>query len=125
MERYCQNPLCENEASKIVSVSVDKPSDQKRSLCAICEEAYSWGVQHRRISSVPKKVWVLHVTDGGEVVHAGVFRNRRKAVQDLVRYLRAQEGYKGPEDLPGISDWLAEHDERLGVDLFPTSLDLN
>ncbi len=123
MEKYCQNPFCENEASKIVSVSVDRPSDQKRSLCAICEEAYSWGIQHGRMSSVPKKVWVLHVTDSGEVVHARIFRNRRKAVQDLVGYLRAQGDYSGPEDLPGISDWLARHNEHLGVDLFPASVD--
>ena len=46
MEKYCQNPLCENKAVKEVSVSVKTASDQVRSLCAACEEAYSWGVQH-------------------------------------------------------------------------------
>jgi len=46
MGKYCQNPLCENEAVKQVPVSVREASDQKRSLCAACEEAYSWGVQH-------------------------------------------------------------------------------
>jgi hypothetical protein len=125
MERYCQNPLCENEAAKIVPVSVDKPSDQKRALCAVCEEVYSWGVQHGRIASVPRRVWVLHVTDGGTVVHAMAFRSRRKAVDGLVRYLREQEGYCGPEDLPGICDWMAEHKERLGADIFPASVDLS
>ncbi len=124
MERYCQNPLCENESAKIAPVSVDKPSDQKRSLCAVCEEAYSWGVQHGRMMSMPKKVWVLHITDGGAAVHASIFRNRSKAVKDLARYLKAQEGYRGPEDLPGISEWIAEHNERLGVDIFPASVDL-
>lgn len=124
MERYCQNPLCENEASKIVSVSVDRPSDQKRSLCAICKEAYSWGVQHGCMTSTPKRVWVLHVTDGGKVVHARIFSNRRAAVKDLVGYFRSQEGYRGPVDLPGISEWIAEHNERLGVDIFPASADL-
>jgi hypothetical protein len=53
------------------------------------------------------------------------FRNRRKAINDLVRYLREQEGYCGPEDLPGICDWLAEHKERLGADIFPASADLS
>jgi len=125
MERYCQNPLCENEATKIVPVSVDKPSDQKRSLCAVCEEAYSWGIQHGCFTSMPKRVWVLHVTEGGTVVHAMVFRHRRKVVEDLVKYLRAQEGYRGPEDLPSICDWMAEHRERLGVDIFPASVDLS
>jgi len=46
MEEYCQNQLCENKAVKEVPVSVAKPSDQTRSLCASCEEVYTWGVQH-------------------------------------------------------------------------------
>ena len=124
MERYCQNPLCENEAAKIVPVSVDKPSDQKRALCAACEEVYTWGVQHGGLTSRPKRVWVLQVSDAGSAVHAGVFRSRRKAVRNLVTYLRGQEGYRGPEDLSTICDWLAEHNERLGVDIFPASVDL-
>lgn len=48
MEEYCQNPLCENEAVKDVPVSIETASDQMRSLCAVCEEAYTWGVQHGR-----------------------------------------------------------------------------
>ena len=46
MKKHCENPLCENLAVKEVEVSVDSPSDQRRSLCAVCEEAYTWGVQH-------------------------------------------------------------------------------
>jgi len=46
MDRYCQNPTCQNEAVEEVEVSVDRPSDQKRALCATCREAYDWGVQH-------------------------------------------------------------------------------
>lgn len=46
METYCQNPLCQNETFREVRVSVEKPSDEIRALCAICEEAYTWGVQH-------------------------------------------------------------------------------
>jgi hypothetical protein len=49
MEAYCQNPLCENKAVKEVPVSVEKPADQARALCATCEEAYTWGVQHGRM----------------------------------------------------------------------------
>jgi len=45
MEEYCQNPLCENQAIKEVPVSVRTTSDQVRSLCACCEEVYTWGVQ--------------------------------------------------------------------------------
>jgi len=51
MEEYCQNPLCENKAIKEVPVSVETASDQTRALCAACEEAYSWGVQHGRCVS--------------------------------------------------------------------------
>lgn len=50
MKKHCQNPLCHNEALKELAVSVRNPSDQKRALCAACEEAYSWGVQHGRFS---------------------------------------------------------------------------
>jgi hypothetical protein len=50
MEKFCQNPLCENEAVKQVHVSVRKASDQKRALCAACEEVFTWGVQHGQMS---------------------------------------------------------------------------
>jgi len=53
MEDYCQNPLCENEATKEVAVSVNKPSDETRALCAVCEEAYTWGVQHGLQNAAP------------------------------------------------------------------------
>lgn len=46
MEKYCMNELCQKEAVTEVAVSIEKPSDQKRSLCAICHEAYGWGVRH-------------------------------------------------------------------------------
>ena len=123
MERYCENSLCENEAVKTVPVSVNKPSDQKRSLCAACKEAYDWGVQHGRMTPQRKRVWVLAVADRGMVVHGGAFRKRPQAVKALAEYLRANEDYTGPADMPSICDWLAEHDERLGVDIFPVSLD--
>jgi hypothetical protein len=123
MEKHCQNDLCENQAVAKVPVSINKPSDQKRALCATCKEAYDWGVQHGRIVSRPKKLWVLAVADRGVIVHGGAFRTKRGAVVGLVEYLRANEDYNGPSDMPGISDWLAEHDERLGVDIFPASLD--
>ncbi len=50
MEKYCENGSCQNEAIKEVPVSVRKPSDQKRAICAACEESYSWGVQHGQMS---------------------------------------------------------------------------
>ena len=46
MKEFCENEFCENPGAKVVPVSVEKPSDQKRTLCTACEEAYTWGVQH-------------------------------------------------------------------------------
>lgn len=46
METNCQNPLCQNRAVREVRVSVEKPNDEVRALCATCDEAYAWGVQH-------------------------------------------------------------------------------
>jgi hypothetical protein len=46
MKRFCQNEHCDNPGAKVVPVSIDQPSDQKRTLCNTCEEAYSIGVQH-------------------------------------------------------------------------------
>ena len=56
MKEYCENQFCENEAVKEVPVSVEKPSDQVRSLCATCEESYTWGVQHGRMTSQGLKI---------------------------------------------------------------------
>jgi hypothetical protein len=125
MERFCENSLCENEAVRMVPVSVNTPSDQKRSLCAAYKEAYDWGVQHGRMTPGRKKIWVLAVADRGTVVHGRAFRRRSKAVQGLAEYLTAHDGYTGPAEMPSICDWLAEHDERLSIEIFPASLDLS
>ena len=50
MKTYCENTYCETPAVKEVPVSVHRAGDQKRSLCATCFEAYTWGVQHGRMS---------------------------------------------------------------------------
>ena len=123
MDRHCQNSLCENEAVKEVTVSVAKASDQKRAVCAACTEAYDWGVRHGRMTPKRKRIWVLAVADRGVIVHGGAFGSKRRAVEALVEYLSANEDYSGPSDMPSISDWLAEHHERLGVDIFPALLE--
>jgi hypothetical protein len=51
MNKYCQNPLCENEATNTVAVSADGRSKHKRALCAACKEAYTWGLQQERASA--------------------------------------------------------------------------
>lgn len=54
MKEFCENQFCENPGAKVVPVSIDKPSDQKRTLCVTCEEAYTWGVQHGTIAAQAK-----------------------------------------------------------------------
>jgi hypothetical protein len=56
MNKYCQNPLCENEATNTVAVSTDGRSNGKRALCAACKEAYTWGLQQRRVSATGLRI---------------------------------------------------------------------
>jgi len=116
MKRFCENPNCENAAIKKVRVSVALPSDQVRSLCAACEEAYAWGVQHGVMTSW-RPVWVLAVADRGVIAHLAVFRKRKDAEESLVGYLRTYQGYSGPGDRKGARRWLRQHDERLSVEI--------
>jgi hypothetical protein len=122
MTEHCQNDLCKNEALWQVPISIHRPCDQKRALCAACKQAYDWGVQHGRTTAPPKRVWVLAVTEMGLVIYNGAFRTRPKAVQGLAQYLQAYQGYRGPAEMPGISDWLAQQAQDLGVDIFPAPL---
>jgi len=46
MKPFCDNPSCDNPGFKEVRVSVRKAGDETRTLCAPCEEAFTWGVQH-------------------------------------------------------------------------------
>ena len=50
---YCDNYLCESEATKTVPVSVRRAGDSERKFCEACYEAYVIGVQHGRISQKP------------------------------------------------------------------------
>ena len=90
MEEYCQNPTCDNKAVKEVPVSVEKPSDQTRSLCASCEGVYTWGVQHGtmleglKIASPPEEMGdeplfrVVYMIDvnSGDVREAAEYTHR-------------------------------------------------
>ena len=51
MNEFCDNPYCDNPGAKEVPVSARKASDQTRTLCASCEEAYTWGVQHGQMAA--------------------------------------------------------------------------
>ena len=74
MNDYCENQLCENPGAKEVPVSVEKASDQRRTLCSACEEAYVWGVQHgKRVAKAGPALSRLDklLRRGGLVILAG------------------------------------------------------
>ena len=118
MKTYCENPLCDTEAVTVVEVSVKKPSDEKRSLCACCEEVYFWGVQHGKMLSCRQKQWILAIADRGIITYAEAHPSKKMAEQALIDYLREEENYDGPDDIGEAGNWLAEHDERLGAEIF-------
>ena len=125
MPTYCQNPLCEHESLREVRVSVNTPSDETRSLCEACKVAFDWGLQHGRLTAMPQQIWVAAVTHNGSVIHAVAVSDKVKAVAALAAYFRMQEGYRGPAELPGLCSWMPEQDPRLGIELFPGTLDLS
>ena len=117
MEAFCQNPLCESPSFKEVPVSVQKPSDQVRALCAPCEEAYTWGVQHGRKTAESKKLWILAVADRGIVAHVRAYGTKTDAERGLIKYLRKYHSYDGKDNAQAAYQWLKEHDEYLSVDI--------
>ena len=117
METFCQNPYCETRAVREVPVSVNKPSDQVRAVCATCEEAYTWGVQHGKKVSQQRIVWILAIADRGIIAHVHAYNSKAEAEKGMVKYLREYEFYDGPEDMETVYRWLDEHDERLSVEI--------
>ena len=115
MKTYCEIPKCENQAVKEVPVSVDKPSDETRSLCAVCEEAYSWGLQHGTMVSQHKQLWLVAIADKGIVVYTKAYPNANAAIKAVAEYLKDCQRYQGPADSQAIYDWLEQHDENLSV----------
>ena len=118
MEKYCQNTLCHAEPVKEVEVSVKKPSDERRSLCARCKEVFDWGVQHGKMLWRKRKQWILAIADKGIIAYAEAYSSQKKAEQGLIDYLRKEERYDGPDEISEAASWLAEHDERLGAEIF-------
>lgn len=118
MKTFCENPLCDTEAVRQVKVSVKQPSDERRSLCATCEEVYVWGVQHGKMLSRRQKLWILAITDSSVIVYAEAHPSKKMAEQGLIDYLRQEENYDGPDVIGKAGNWLAEHDERLGAEIF-------
>jgi len=108
MNEFCQNPLCENEGSKKVPVSVNGPGDQQRILCAVCEEAHSWGVQHGRMMAEHRPLCIAVVTDRGLVAYARAFPSQLEAENALVKYLTDHHGYRGGRCLHSLLEWVGE-----------------
>jgi hypothetical protein len=117
MKDYCENEYCESSGAKVVSVSVSKPSDQTRTLCAACEEVYTWGVQHGRITSQTKEVWLVAIADRGIVSHVQAYPDAKTAIKALAAYLAEFNEYTGPADIRAIRRWLRQHDENLSVEI--------
>ncbi len=119
MKPFCDNPNCDNPAFKEVPVSVRKAGDQKRTLCATCEEAYTWGVQHGTfsVSANLKEIWLIAVADRGIVAHIQAFANAKAAITALATYLTEYNGYAGPANIRAIHRWLKRHDETLSVEI--------
>lgn len=118
MNTYCENPGCENPAAKEVPVSIERSGDQVRSLCATCEEVYTWGVQHGKKLSCSHKQWILAIADRGIIAYAEAYSSEKMAEQGLIDYLRKEENYDGPDEISEAASWLAEHDERLSAEIF-------
>ena len=64
MEKYCQNPLCENEAIKVVPVSVDKPSDQTLRRCQIARKLERLAIQAEDLTVTVPTLPVAQWLDG-------------------------------------------------------------
>ena len=127
MEKYCQNPLCENKAIKEVPVSVRTTSDQVRALCAACEEVYTWGVQHGsmvceglKIDPPPKEkgdeplfrvVYIIDV-NAGDVHEAAEYTHRIMTDPDSLRPVLHVINSNGKSTEVDLSEDDADHNDN-------------
>ena len=116
MKEFCENQYCERPGCNEVAVSVQNPGDQKRTLCAPCEEAYSWGVRHGRMTVEHARLFITVVTDRGLVAYARAFPSQMSAKNALVEYLRGHYYYGGRKSLQAVYEWVAEQ-ERLSAEI--------
>jgi hypothetical protein len=117
MEKYCQNQLCENQAVKQVPVSVREASDQKRSLCAACEEVYTWGVQQGQMSKVGLQIEPPPKEKGPERLYRVVYVIDVNAPNPPQAAERACEIMKDAASLPPVLEVLASSGRCTRVDL--------
>ena len=108
MNEFCENPHCNNRGSKEVPVSINRPGDQQRTLCAACEESYTWGVQHGRFTAEGEPLWIAVVTDRGMAAYAHSFRSQIEAENAIIDYLTEHHGYEGGRCLHAVYEWVGE-----------------
>jgi hypothetical protein len=117
MEEYCQNPLCENQAVKQVPVSVREASDQRRSLCAACEEVYTWGVQHGQMSQVGLQIDPPPKEKGPERLYRVIYMIDINAFHPQEAAERTYEIMKDPQSMRPVLDVLEAAGRHTRVDL--------
>jgi hypothetical protein len=117
MKEFCENHYCESPAVEEVPVSVRKASDQQRSLCRPCHEAYTWGVQHGKRVSQQSELWLVAIADRGLVAYIKSYGSEPLAMKGVASYLRTHHGYRGQLTREEVNAWLEENDERLSVEV--------
>jgi len=108
MKPFCENPLCDNEASQEVLVSVRTAGDNRRKLCAACEQVFQWGFQHGMMAFRQGRLFIAVVTDRGIVDYTHAFPSQAEAEDALVKYLRQHHSYRGSSCLESVYDWVGE-----------------
>ena len=101
--KKCQNSLCTNPGVIEIPVSIARYADNKRIVCAPCQEAYNWGIQHGKtlIRQIP--LWIVVVADSGIIAHVTAHSDQECAVKDLDNYLKENHGYQGMPDPTHLS----------------------
>ncbi|MFA5863168.1 MAG: hypothetical protein WC975_00620 [Phycisphaerae bacterium] len=117
MNEFCEIQYCESPGAKEVPVSVRKPSDQKRTFCIPCHEAYTIGCQHGGMRIQEMEFWIVAIADRGIVAYVRVLLDETSAWKTVAGYLRNNEGYRGSCSQDAVAKWLDEHDERLSVEV--------
>jgi hypothetical protein len=123
MEKYCENPFCENESIKEVPVSVEIAFDQVRALCVTCEEAYAWGVQQGRYASPGMRIEPPPDEKGDEPLFRVVYiidvnsGDIREAAEYTHRIMT------DPESLPPVLHVIDSKGKSTEVDLYKKGVD--
>lgn len=109
MRAFCQNPYCQNPGAKVVPVAVEKPSDEHRTLCAVCEEAYSWGVQQGTKSARAKAALPVNRRELATILAALRFhrdenlQGTRAISAPLIRKIATKDGRWRPLNFEEVS----------------------